>query len=296
MRALYATDDGKAARAAGALLSRLGRRDHVEVTVVCVSDLQGVDTSINLKGASGAVERSYEHASEAADRAREPLVADGFEVNVVVLEGTPGAEIVMFQGRDPHDLIVIGAGNKAWMARLLHGSVSVHLLHSSMIPVLVVREAKLDTRVRVLVADDGSESAHASRQLLSELARRDTCDLTVMTAVSPVALAVVPNRETASMPLDSVDMAGLEHERIAIARTQVAETAAALKGDGFRVQEEVVVGHPAPEILKKIEVGGYELVTMGSRGLGQVARVALGSVSDAVTRHAPATLVSPHPS
>lgn len=44
----------------------------------------------------------------------------------------------------------------------------------------------------------------------------------------------------------------------------------------------IATGNPSDRILDKIEKGDYDLVVMGSRGLGRVERFLLGSVSKRV--------------
>src|SRR5918996_4186310 len=46
------------------------------------------------------------------------------------------------------------------------------------------------------------------------------------------------------------------------------------------------------EILSLADKGDYDLVVMGSRGLGAIGSRLLGSVSDEMCRHAAATLVA----
>ncbi len=52
------------------------------------------------------------------------------------------------------------------------------------------------------------------------------------------------------------------------------------------VNTKLKKGHPADEILKEAENGDYDLIVMGSRGLGAFSRTILGSVSNKVLNHA----------
>jgi nucleotide-binding universal stress UspA family protein len=63
---------------------------------------------------------------------------------------------------------------------------------------------------------------------------------------------------------------------------------------GFEVHTGVLSGSPASHLLKEAESISADLVVIGSRGLGPVKRALVGSVSDQVVRHAPATLVGRH--
>ncbi len=53
-----------------------------------------------------------------------------------------------------------------------------------------------------------------------------------------------------------------------------------------RVNTKMRRGNPADEILKEAEEGDYELIVMGSRGLGTFSKALLGSVSKKVLNHA----------
>ena len=55
---------------------------------------------------------------------------------------------------------------------------------------------------------------------------------------------------------------------------------------GTEVAAEVVFGDPAPEIIRYAERWDSDLIVMG-RGAGGLRRAVLGSVADAVLRHAP---------
>lgn len=47
-----------------------------------------------------------------------------------------------------------------------------------------------------------------------------------------------------------------------------------------------VYGHPAHEIYKKSKEGNYDLLIIGSRGLGEIKSFLMGSVSKQVVQHA----------
>jgi nucleotide-binding universal stress UspA family protein len=53
-------------------------------------------------------------------------------------------------------------------------------------------------------------------------------------------------------------------------------------------------GDPAKTIERIAEEGGYDMVILGSRGLGTAARVLQGSVSEHVATHAKSTVVIVH--
>jgi len=55
---------------------------------------------------------------------------------------------------------------------------------------------------------------------------------------------------------------------------------------GISYTDKVVVGVPADEVLQEQEEGGYDLLVIGSRGMGEVKGWILGSVSTRVVRYA----------
>jgi nucleotide-binding universal stress UspA family protein len=78
---------------------------------------------------------------------------------------------------------------------------------------------------------------------------------------------------------------------LAPARQHVERAAERLTAAGFGVDTQVVLGHPVKRLLAEIDNSGAALAIVGSRGLDAVDRAVLGSVSDQMVRHAPATLV-----
>lgn len=61
-----------------------------------------------------------------------------------------------------------------------------------------------------------------------------------------------------------------------------------------KIDTAVTVGNPAREIVKKAKIEGYDLIVMGSRGLGKIPGILLGSVSNKVCRGAPCPVIVIH--
>ncbi len=57
-------------------------------------------------------------------------------------------------------------------------------------------------------------------------------------------------------------------------------------GEGVAVDTKIVWGNPAEEICKEAKGGDFDLIVMGSRGLGEIKGFIIGSVSNRVVRHA----------
>ena len=56
---------------------------------------------------------------------------------------------------------------------------------------------------------------------------------------------------------------------------------------GSAIQAHVRLGRPDEEIVSLADEIGAGLIVVGSRGLGDIRRALMGSVSDSVVRHAP---------
>jgi nucleotide-binding universal stress UspA family protein len=283
MRVLFATDGQPPARRAQKLLERMGRRDGTEVKVITVAfddDPRPEDWS-----RSGIKE-----AEQVSELAAAELRSAGFDAVAIRQGGSPADEILQAIDDYDIDMTVLGSGHRSWLGNLILGSVSTHVLHSSPSGVLIVNEWLQEARkVRVLVGVDGSDHAMHATELLASFADPERCDVTII-GVAPyaqLALVVHPALAPAYEPWD----AGHQEDLIKTAGMRVARARRVLDDAGFETTALTNVGSPASVLLKEADSHRMDLVVVGSRGLGPVRRTMLGSVSDNVARHAPATLV-----
>jgi nucleotide-binding universal stress UspA family protein len=284
---LYATDGSDDARRAEAFIRAIGNRASLDVTVLSVfagghhgreAPFFGRDGLVDLKA------RMEQAASEAAAGLR----AAGFRVDALVADGAPGPRIVQRTARGHPDLTVVGAGRHRWVGRLLLGSTSFHVLHASPAPVLVVHETPSGPGpFRILVTADGSEGAASAAATVAAFADPRTCQMTVLVAHTPSHLPLPVPMAMAGTPLQQVVLAAPVGDADRIA----ADTARFLRRRGFRCSTVVTEGSPHSVISAECEARRYDLVVAGSRGRGPLGRAVLGSVSDAIARHAPAALI-----
>jgi nucleotide-binding universal stress UspA family protein len=126
---------------------------------------------------------------------------------------------------------------------------------------------------KIVVATDGSPGAARALEAAIDQARASGGQV--------LALCVAPLNEFATLESDAVDLQAQERCQIALmAAKRVAEAA------GVSIRVEMLQGHPVDRILAAVERESADLVVVGTRGRSKSRRILLGSVSDAVLRHA----------
>ena len=143
---------------------------------------------------------------------------------------------------------------------------------------------------RILLASDGSESAAYATEVAVELSKKTHSELHVLYVGEDSTALLYPQAAEPAW-VEQEDLAPLEEEQgqqfEQVARqTLDAEVQKVRAVGGTVAQAHLRMGTPAAEIVglaEELEVG---LVVVGSRGLGGIRRALMGSVSDAVVRHA----------
>ena len=139
---------------------------------------------------------------------------------------------------------------------------------------------------RILLATDGSEEATLAAQTAIDLANKTGSELHVVYAdMLPYSTALYEGYQA------GVDVGAYlqdESEELArIGQGRLDEQVRKIKATGGSVaQAHYREGRPDAEITAVAEEIGAGLIVVGSRGLGGLRRAMLGSVSDAVVRHA----------
>jgi nucleotide-binding universal stress UspA family protein len=129
--------------------------------------------------------------------------------------------------------------------------------------------------MNILLAYDGQVPARRALELTAELAQKFDAKVAVVSVVP-----VHPGR----VPVDPWDDAPVHASQLAEARHLLLE-------HGIEAVMIEQAGDPAHTIERIAEDGGYDMVVVGSRGLGVLSRVLQGSVSEHVATHAAATVV-----
>lgn len=265
MKVLFATDGAEPSTRAGTMIAHLADRARTDIVVMSVSDFE-----IAMREAGKhhhySAEAAHDAAQQTADEAADALRDAGFElVEPRVEDGDGAITIVHAAETEGFGLVVVGSGKETWRDTVVLGSVSGSLVHAAPCPVLVVHRAPSgEGPIRVVVGTDGSDGATRSIEAFTSFADPARCEVTVVTVADD-------GQEGAREHLDAAG--------------------GVLTAAGFPVETVVAPGKAAAVLLEQVEQQKADLVVIGARGLGRFRAKVLGSVSDRIVRHAPATFV-----
>jgi nucleotide-binding universal stress UspA family protein len=140
------------------------------------------------------------------------------------------------------------------------------------VPPTVAGTSPDQPKPRILVPVDGSVIAtDAVRYVVSAFGT--SANLTIMT--------VLP-RERGEVP--SGADSPRRQEGSEESRSHLAAAESVLRSAGIPFQEVTAFGEPAEEIMRAAREGNFDLIVMGRRGRGGLAKALLGSVSERVVR------------
>jgi nucleotide-binding universal stress UspA family protein len=134
--------------------------------------------------------------------------------------------------------------------------------------------------MRVLLAMDGSTSADTARNLVASLSWPEGTIIRVVGVAEPASAVLVGISPYAATELDDPGAAEALQARI-------GEAAALLAKPGRIIETQFVRGRPASAIVDLARDMRADLIVLGSRGLGRLRSMLLGSVSAEVVDHAP---------
>lgn len=284
-KVLLATDGSKdaalAARAAAYVCEEIGARLHV------------VHVWFNLPTArlrpfmrAELKKRGNELLGEGVKRVED---SGGHVTEAHLIEGRAADEILDLAGRIEADLVVIGSRGLGPVGRIALGSVSEAVMHHSRCPVLLLRGGEDSwPPERVIFADDGSEASRAAGDLGASLCAHHGARAQVLHAYPRLPEVDAEGREFNPRIVD---------DELRRAENSLLERSRELESLlGSRPKTRLVVGDAAACLLEAAEEEAPErtLLAVGSRGLGAIGRMRLGSVSTKVV-HAAHGPVLVHP-
>ena len=184
----------------------------------------------------------------------------------------PVAPTILKHAPKRDGLLVVGSQGLDALDRFMLGSVSTNLIHHATCPVLVVKEEAAPVR-RILLATDGSEASAKALKFVLAKFRPDR---------SIGKRGGVPIHVSVFHVLPLVMYPGLKEG----SKTLLEQSVRKLVKAGFTAEPLCYLGNPAEEIIKAASLQKADLIVMGAKGLGAIARFLIGSVSTRVVQHA----------
>lgn len=264
-------------------LRRAGIGTRADALVLSVADLLPPPEEAGDGRAPAAVQRARARLAQAVERVRQTAEAaaaqlresmPGWTVSAQATADAPAWAIVNHADTWQADLIVMSAGHRSLVERVLLGSVSQTVLHHARQSVRIARvsAAPPDAAARLLIGIDGSAGAAA---LIPWIAAR------AWPAGSQARLVCALDEKLAST-LDAADEAA---ER-ALANARLEPHAATLRNAGLDVSTAVIEGPAKQVLIDESKRWQAHCILLGARGLRAIERLLLGSVSASVAARA----------
>lgn len=128
---------------------------------------------------------------------------------------------------------------------------------------------------KILVAYDGSPHSRRALQAALDLARGEGSSAHLLYAYDRI-----PSY------LGEPNLQSVTDRIVASAREMVEHTLEQASVTGVPVTADILEGPPAEAVLRVAEAENFDLIVMGSRGLGQLQGLLMGSVSNRIMLHA----------
>jgi len=267
------------------VLATDGSENTAQATRAAIDIARSRGSKIQLVHVWHDVPTSYAHAfvkgelrrqgretlDEAAKRIREK---GGTVTRSHLREGRTFEEAIRLCEKIAADLLVVGSRGHSGLRRMLMGSNSEDIVHHAHHPVLVVRSGEnVWPPTRVVAGDDFSEVAGKAATLAANLGNIFGAQMLLLHAVPQL-----PQTSGEAVDAKLEDRAGELEDLLQ-----------------QRPKTRVAAGDPAEVLLEAAREGDRPtLVAVGSRGLGPLDRLRVGSVSTRVIRAGPgAVLVYP---
>ena len=227
------------------------------------------------------------------EEASAPLVERGWTIEREVVGDRPASAIVDAARRWDADLIAMGSRGRGPLRAMLLGSVAGEVSSHAHCPVLVARHPSV---TRIVVATDGSDTASRMPERLAAWG--------VFAGIPADAVAVsIPDSPAFELivglyTLGDERLAGKRERLRARYRADVERITKQLEEVGIPTTSHLRSGDPAHEILAVASERSADLVVTGSRGLGALDRLLLGSVARNVLTHFGGSVLvlrEPHP-
>jgi nucleotide-binding universal stress UspA family protein len=270
------------------------RKSDNEIHVLCIApEFYESGTQKNEERVRDEYKKRIARETETIlERARETLLAEGVTAKTRAETGSPAKVIVRLA--DDYNVTVLGAISQYDTTRPGIGSVASRVVEHAPGIVLVCREPRGGSSLRILLCVDSSRASQQALSALITYLNTESAEVTLMHVVETPWVNL-------GLEQDWFDQGGetreqmsseirLEEELQSEANEIIEDAAEQLTRHGLDVTTVIAEGNPATEILGQAEQGEYDLIVLGASGATDMKHRMLGSVSAKVTGQAPCSV------
>ncbi|MEP6958622.1 MAG: universal stress protein [Nitrospirota bacterium] len=275
MNVLVATDGSKYGRWGLNWVSKLPFIEPPRVTALHVLNIDAFRSPFLVQPVMAGNERYIQEEIQRIEaRSAKTIMDTKKQMAALKLKGTvledQGAIAPLILKRVPKrdGLLVVGSHGLDALDRFMLGSVSTNLIHHATCPILVVKGAATPPR-RITLAIDGSNASVKALEFV--LARLRPVSSPGKAGRLPIHVSVIHVMPFIKYP-----------EMKEAGRKLVEQSVRKLIEAGFTAEALCQLGKPAEEIVQVATKHHADLIVMGAKGLGAIARFLVGSVSTRV--------------
>ena len=279
MKVLVATDGSKYGRWGLNWVAKLPFMERPSVMALHVLDLSALRAPFLWQPVMVGSERYIQEEIQRMEARSAKTLKDATQqLAALKLKGTVRKEqgaiasVILKRAPKRDGLLVVGSKGLDALDRFMLGSVSTNLIHHATCPVLVVKDEAVPLR-RITLATDGSDASAKALEFVLTKFQPDR--LTGKGGRVPIHVSVVHVMPFLKYP----ELKEAGHKFI-------EQSVQKLIQEGFTAEAVCQLGKPAEVIMKVASKHHADLIVMGAKGLGAIARFLIGSVSTRVVQHA----------
>jgi nucleotide-binding universal stress UspA family protein len=186
--------------------------------------------------------------------------------------------------------IVVGSGGRGVLGRMLLGSVSRQVVQAAACPVLVVK-GRLTRARRFTIGVDGSANSRRAAEMMARLSIPPGGQVTLVSVIEPMRVpsgGLMPTRIGGALRAEAARLTAARRRKLVGAQRQLRVQ---LRRAGWKVREVVRVATPLAGLLDAANASRTDVLIIGARGTGGVARLLLGSVAEGAMTGAPMSIL-----
>lgn len=285
MNILMATDGSQyatnALRSAGRILAPGDRAvDVIHIVPKVASDNRVLQDKLMRRG------------ERIAEVARATLGKEGIPARPVIQTGS-AARLLIGASLD-YDVTVIGAHSRKNITNGWLGPVASRLIEHSSGNVLIGREPRDESGLRILAPVDGSEASLRTLDRMVELIDLGSAEITLIHVVETPWLHGGSEEDWVEWDSEDgppLDLEGQMERELEREGETVLEEARAHLPRNVAISTLIYRGLPADAILTEADTGDYDVIVIGASGSHDLKHQMLGSVSTKIAWNAPCSVL-----